>query len=487
MSSFGPGERWLHLEAVTPTHLGTESLSSDLESPTVTEPFHGLPFLADSALKGVLAAQLRDRDKAGRASGRSRRGRLFGEPDRFEPGADAPVWGHPGEVVLGNGELLALPLLRAGGGRAWAVPAPALASFCASNQDPQRDAEPAAPAPALLAAVEAGSPAVLAWTVDPATGRALPCAPPRLEVAVPWETPVPGPRSAALVHEGLPELARRVEALTGGSLDPTEPRLLASAATLGRLWTLGADRRTSTALEEGTKTVTPGALRRVERIPVGTLFLARLTLTRPVEDLELPPSLQVGSGESTGQGTVRLSLLDAAPVAASPTQDPAPESPPPEPQELGRKNAAAPPPPPEEDRVMVEVLHRVRAAAATAETPVLQATRSAIRNLGPRIQISGLEGALAFSLAKARAEEPRPSAEQRAHRVIAAAALGLDGEEAATRGPFPALAATLAEGFPSPDPKTLEWLALWLRRTAELGLRTATAMPSETDEGGAAP
>jgi CRISPR/Cas system CMR subunit Cmr4 (Cas7 group RAMP superfamily) len=149
------GEHLLRLEALTPANLGSAAGEATLDRPTQKEAQSGLPFLPDSALKGVLAGFLGKTPLEEDDSPAHGRERVFGSPDR------AGISGTPAPLVLGNGDLLCFPLAAPNGLTVWIFSALALGR--ALRLDPGTgDAD--SDALGLLAALEEErTPRAFAW------------------------------------------------------------------------------------------------------------------------------------------------------------------------------------------------------------------------------------------------------------------------------------------------------------------------------------
>ena len=240
----------LRLEAVTALHTGSSEGEATLDRPVQKDAQTGLPFLPDSALKGVLAGRYGD---VGDQEENTAREERFGSPDRSGRKGETP--GRPGPIVLGNGELLAFPI-PSRPGPTWAFPALTLAWALRL--------EPAAAEPGLLS---------LLSEIERSPGRAFACpAMPHLDVPLPL-TPLSGV-SARRQETALVALLRH---LAGPSLPADAPLAVLSSRDAGRLWPAASDRRALTALDASTRTVLGGTLRRVELVPPGALFLSLVT------------------------------------------------------------------------------------------------------------------------------------------------------------------------------------------------------------------
>jgi CRISPR/Cas system CMR subunit Cmr4 (Cas7 group RAMP superfamily) len=403
----------LRLEAVTALHTGSAAGEAALDRPVQKDAQTGLPFLPDSALKGVLAGRYGDVPDEGTNPERESR---FGSPDRSGRDGGPPSTGRPGPIVLGNGELLAFPV-PSRPGPTWAFPALTLAWALRF--------EPGAPESGLLS---------LLSEIERSTGKAFAWPElPLLDVS-PRIDRLSGV-SVRQHEEALMALLRR---LAGPTLPADAPLAVLSSRDAGRLWPAASDRRVLTALDSKTRTVAGGALRRVELVPPGALFLSLVTCEPGASAglCQLDDALfQIGAWESLGLGWVRPSPVPPA-GAPFPLQPPAPAAPPPAPFDA--------------TRVMVEAHKAVRRLIAEATPPLRRAVRSAARRFGGRAQFSGLEAAFAFEAAKAKPAHRKPSKDAQAHRWLLAALLSPAPEPPAGLGPDAFLLAELSAGLFTP-------------------------------------
>lgn len=431
------GEQLVRLTAVTPAHLGSAEGEATLDRPTQKEAWSELPFVPDSALKGVLAGRFGDiPEEEGKVN--ARREQSFGSPDRAPlEGQERP--GRPAPLVIGNGELLAFPVPCADGIPAWIFPASTLAwALCLAGEAPQRAG--------LAGALHRIAESDLAW-VWPRLPRFVGTVQPRIsrEHSVERESPA------------LQELLRR---LAGPDLPAAGPLLIVPDDLARALWLQASERRTLVAMESGTRTVLPGAMRRVELIPAGTVFLSLVTCLDEAAGADvIADRFQVGAWESLGLGWFEAVLVEGP--AGEPGPRPAAAA-----QAVGEAQVSP-------ARVMAQAHEAVERLRGQPES-FLRKLRSAVRKFGGRAQFGGLESALAFELAKAKPEQARPSEEARAHRWLLEALFTPEPAPPPERGPSEPLRDWLAtDPF---APRTLDaqrdllltrWH--WLKRFLEFG------------------
>jgi CRISPR/Cas system CMR subunit Cmr4 (Cas7 group RAMP superfamily) len=439
-----PGDQWLRLEAVGPANLGSDHGSAPVDRPTVRDALLDLPYVPDSVLKGVLAGRLGDIDeeRPGRSATRER---WFGSPDR--PGAEGErQWGRPGSAVFGNAELVAFPLALRTGGQASIVPAPSFARLVYLDGGD-------ATVLGLLARIDQAERAVVGWPgpVDLDSSSAPDWLQER-SVEIRW-----------------PALASHLDRFLGRAADAGSPIVVASGALARRLWAEAAELRSLTALNAGTKTVTAGTLRTVELIPSGTIFAALVSWLEPDDGPELPEQIQVGAWEAQGFGFMTVGAV--APAASRENRLPPP--------------GGAPEYPAPDEAAVMAAMHAAVGEIRPADRPELAAAlRAAIASFGPRAQFSGLEAAVAFSLAKAKPAAAEPKVEAQAHRWLLRTVLGLAAEAPDAQAPSAALLSwvdTLPFTPGRLPARKAEILARWgwLRRFAEVGL--APPAPSKEE------
>jgi hypothetical protein len=423
--------RLLRFEVISPANLGSAAGEAILDRPTQKESWFGLPYLPDSALKGVLAALYESGSPDDQGGARER---LFGSADR------GPRRGEAGKVVIGNAELLAFPLALRGGGAAWVFPALAAARFLAFDGGAE------GPALSLLSEIEAAPERRLAFAQPALPDLASPVS------LAPLEAGGSRPGGAALVSS--------LRRLAGPAITKADPVIVVASATAAAIWRAAAERRTLTALDSERRTVAGGSLRTVELIPAGAVFVGRLSLLDGV-DLDLPARMQVGAWESLGLGWLRPSFIPAAgggPIEQASLAGTQPERLPPD------------------ARIMVAMHDAIERLRDGGDAQLVAAARSAVGGFGARAHFSGLAAALAFGLAKARLAHPAPSNEARAHRWLATVLLTRQPDPVQKAGPCRALLAWLEDGPPFDaaqvdrrrDLILVRWR--WLRRYAELGL-----------------
>lgn len=365
-----------------------------------------MPYLPGSALKGVLGARLGPHRAA-----------LFGAPDH-----DLSGGGRPAEVIVGDGEPLAFPVLLGEGRRGFVFVAATLYRLATLGL---------LEVPGLRRVEREDGVAVDGAAALPAVAARLPRA--RFGVAFGWMRRLAG-------------------------IDASVPAVLAAPQAARLLWEAAVEARTLTALD-GANVVRGGSLRRIELVPAGTVFLSLVT-NRTSSEVDLGPSaaLQIGAWEGIGLG-----WFAAEGVAVSMAEERGEEGL--DGAESTSLQAGAP----------HEVMLRAFEAVETLRgRPEAARARSAIFDLGPRLRIRGLPATLAFCLAKAGGDEPPDPpgsgdeavlpVERRAYRWLLGQLFGI-GADAAHEVLHARVVAVI--GGAAQPPADFEPTRLWLRRHAE--------------------
>jgi hypothetical protein len=413
------GHHFLRLTALTPANCGDTGGSAAVDRPIALDAWSGLPYLPHSALKGVLAGRLGNVHRGGKLN--ARRTALFGAPDENDAGT-----GRAGDLVFGDAEALAFPVLLRDGRRALVAPAAALWRLAR---------EGILPAVALRHVEDER-----AWEGSVA-GSELPALPELLTTA----------------RFGLS--AQILTALLGFS----GPVIVAAAAAARALWQAGVEERTLTALGDD-RTVCDGSLRTIELIPAGARFVSLVSnLSEATAGLGPASPIQLGAWEATGCGYFSAEFL--SPQASAEPQGG---------ETSGSGEGGARPQPRHETMRAVYL-----AMLDWKDRPEAARTRSAIFDLGPRLAQKGLAVTLAFCLAKAGGGEEVETPGERVRRERAAyrwILRQLFAAEPATSHAalHPRVVTAIREGDSALPPDFHE-IRLWLRRYAE------TLLPKEKD------
>jgi RAMP superfamily len=409
------GHHVLCLETVSPANFGGAGGGATVDRPVAVDVFDELPYLPASALKGVLAGRtgnVRRRDGAIN----SRRSPLYGSPD----GVAEDGGGRPGTLVFGDGELLSFPVALRDGRPAVVLIARTLFRLRQLGRLTLPGLRRIERDDAYQGNVDAG----------------------QLLVSARWADFGMAPATLA----GL--ASRPVDA----------PVLAAAPRAAAALWRVAVEERTLAALGEDGR-VEAGSLRTIELIPADVVFVSLVSNLGDEEaNLGDVGVVQVGAWEGSGCGFLRLGVWQ-----------------PPEEERSGEERLQ--PPGASSGVPGHEVMVRAfQAVEALRGTPAAAVARSAILDLGPRLRLRGLPGALAFCLARATGQEgpERKSRDREAYRWLLGALLGLDrtaGVEVLHERAVGAIT-----GFVPPPAEFWE-TRLWLRRFSEM-------LPREEGTGG---
>lgn len=410
------GYRLVRWTTLTPVNCGDTAGSAAVDRPVALDAWHRLPYLPSSSLKGVLAGRFGN--APGRGGAGASRKRLFGAPDDDEVGG-----GKPSDLVFGDGEPLAFPIVLADGRRARVVVATTLYSLAALGLIE-------APSLRRVAAEDAYS------TLPEPLG--LP--------------PVPMPLRPARFGVDGPLLTRLVG--TGG------PFVVAAPRAAEELWRASSETRTLTALGPDRR-VQSGSLRTIELIPPESVFVS-LVDNLAGEEADLGPAapIQLGAWENVGFGYVRAELVGEEPTESENGTDDAVTEPTPA-DMVGRSMI-----PPQE--VMLRIFEATQSLVGRPES---SRVRSAIFDLGPRLRIRGMPATLAFCLAKAGGgdeateEASELSVERRAYRWLLRQLFAVPARSSHANLADSVMRAIAGE---APLPPDFEPTRLWLRRYAEV-------------------
>lgn len=404
------GVHSIAFDLLTPANFGGEQPTAACDRPVALDPWTGLPYIPNTALKGVIAGRFGNvRDGAGRwVASRIQR---FGKPDDID--GESFEQGTPSPVVFGDGLLVSFPVLGRTGRMVHVFPVSTLARlsrFDDSLVGSYREF-------AKIDAMRREHRLVV-------TGSASPD-----EIALPL--------TSVSAEVDLTPLT----ALVGSNVSPF---LLAGSAAARRLWDLGSEDRTLTRLEGESKQVESGSLRRCQLIPPGSVFVSLVTNIQKEIDLGGLRHLQVGAWESTGAGFLRTRFVSSAREA---NRVPLQRGPAPNMHSNGE--------------ILADAFRRV---SALQGQPISSKMRTVVHELGPRLQSQGLAKTLSFCLAKAKLFQTDRKPEADAYKRLLQWLLP-HGEDLQAEAILTAAVQWIV-GRQAPDPQ-LETRWLWLRRYCE--------------------
>ena len=427
------GSSLLRLRVVTGTNCSGFGGTAMVDKPVAVDPFHHLPLIPASHIKGVIAGRLGNALPGESIS--PERAELFGRPDTApSEAASRPATGTAGDpgakLVFGDALPLCFPVPTRACGACWVYPAATLSRFwkLLGHDHWKR-----------LGGLKQGQ----------AAGT-LPV------VRLPGE-----------LEQGRLTVEERALRLLHGRTLPAR-FVIAGCSAAEKLWRAAVEELSLTALDEGH--VVDASLRRIERIPAGSLFLLFVTSCREVTLPDLT-RLQLGSGDGTGSGYVSVSRVNCRPHPG-PAQENCPAT-----ESIGLGGPEG-----ESGKREYEIMERAYeclCSLATDKPGVAQKVRTVIRTFGMRWKTQGLSKTLAFSLAKAALGKDLRGAEARAHEWFLRRLLGCP-EAAPAQDTLRQTAAAIIAGT-APPPVSLESHWLWLRRHSETLLDGGTS--GDTDHG----
>jgi CRISPR-associated protein Cmr4 len=285
----------LYLFTRTPLHVGAGSSVGAIDQPIIRERHTGFPVIPGTALKGVLADGHLQRtadgelvkDEKGRALRTDTGKRLFGKQDHE---IDKDESAQAGAVSFGEGKLLAFPVRSGRGCFAWLTSPLALRRW---QRDSFRPNLPDLPSPSPEEAC--------------------------------FDAATLGPNGQALFEDYVfRRHATQIPADWLNALEPVQPdaesvwrRLCRTHLALVSDETLSLFARTAcevaqhVRIDDESGTAADKALFNQENVPAETLFFAPLTELRAgaLDQLTVPPAIQVGGDATTGLGFVSTHLL----------------------------------------------------------------------------------------------------------------------------------------------------------------------------------
>jgi len=404
----------LRIQLLDAANLGAASGKVTLDRPTQVNACDHLPFLPDSALKGVWQAVWEVNNYPNRDA-------IFGREHDLA-----------GNLIVGNGDLLAFPLLAANGERCWIFSGERLFKFLALEKLCRKSAG---------VKESDGVNKLLALICRPQSKAAL---------GIP-QIPALNLPFALTPIDPATEMGDRLRGLlkrwSGEGLPLTDTLLIVNAPIAKYLWNQAAEIRELTALNEG-KTALGQALRRVELIPAGSIFLSFVTWLEP-QDLPVPDHVfQFGAWEGSGLGYCQLSIVEPTEFTLTASQPITP--------------AVATP---VDSTHMTEIYKKISELAKEPNAAYKEKVRSAIGSFGWRLKTAGWEAALAFELAKARATSAEKKVEMRAHRWFLAALFDIAEDQITEQ-----CQTWFAAGVSASKKQAVMSRWLWLRKYSELEL-----------------
>ena len=431
-----PGTRLYRFRNLTPANFGAPFGHAWVDSPTQVESRFHLPFLPDTALKGVFRSHSEGQEHTADAR------RYFGGSDEDAEQNEqvkkkALRFGEPGKLVFGNSELVAFPC-RFSSGEKLTV------AVLHNILDLIRHCGFSGFSPDVLSLIESflysrDDLFLLHGNIDGFDQR---------DFSV---------FSDSTDNETTGELLRFVGNFIGMGHDLHRPVALAAFEGARKLWGNASEIRTLTQIDVR-GTAKDFSLRTVELIPAGSVFACSISnLGKDEYRLDIGSGFQMGAWENIGFG-----WFQAEPVEFETTPENAEFS------KSSCKLAHL-----DTYRTMIEAHCAID--CLNAEDEASKKIKSAISRFGFRLKAFGAEAALAFELAKAKPMKAKFGAETFAHRWLLFHLLKLPGPAPEKTGPCEALKSNgdrpwFEKSISDMEIFQIENRWLWLRKYAELAL-----------------
>ena len=411
--------------ALTPANFGMQWGTVAVDSPTQVDAQYELPYIPDSAIKGVFAAKQEIE---------SSRTAIWGTTDNWD--ADQPVFGNPAKIIFGNAYLVAFPVRFEDGHRAFVIPIHHLLYFqtitgsefihsslfqdlvkSLLNEDQSRKV-----AISLTEKFHFVSSVELSFLRDQISGENF-------------------------------ALLQSIVRIIFGNI--RENVLFVGPNTATQLWKRYDEKRVMIQINEK-KVTQPGSLRKIELIPEESVFFSFVS-NFSVGTFILPELIPAGAWEKSGFGWFQLSKVES-----SPTEDSAGTT------SITYDVRCTP-------LLEKDVMKAMYFAITHANLPpnVAKKIKSTIHNFGFYWKRQGLEAALAFELAKAKPDKTTDSPEAFAHRWFLKQLLNLSTEPPQGKSKYPELKNEGTRLLKNPPiapalTLTIENRLSWLRRFSEL-------------------
>lgn len=379
----------IRCQLLTNVNLGTATGKVTLDRPTQLDAYTGLPFIPNSALRGVLKSVSNPSD-AGMAH-------AFGLP-LIDENRNI-VQNHPGDFVIGNGDLLALPFQANNGERCWVLPLDNILKYVCLEEM----CGISTPISFLAGAFyprNKNNPAVLTFHPLPAL-------------------PLPVPLKA-IDHDEYKNDVRNLLGLLdrwfGDWIPADDPVLLVDVETARLLWQFGTEVRTLTALDQERKAAKGKSLRTLETVAGASIFLSLVTWVGEGKLSFADEPLQIGSREGIGLGFSRLGNVPSSVETKVDATPPTTQSPPDAEQETDADS-------------MANCYIAIGDLKTSTDLDLRKKIRSTINQFGMRVHMQGLQAALAFEMAKAKLRQPDRRNDNRSHSLFLAKLFHVDEDD----------------------------------------------------------
>lgn len=368
-------------------NFGSASGEQTIDSPTQKEIYRELPFIPNSALRGVIKSAFEND-----ASLQPQISSAFGHQDVNSENDNAPLQA-AGYLIIGNGDLLAFPILSIDGKRCWVIPIGNILKLLEIEQLwNERKIEIPNLSNTFYSNYDKNKRAVIINT------QIFPNFNFDIEIIREFD-----------LREEITVLANYLNYFLGSYLPDDAIWIVASDSLSRTMWRHAAEIRTLTALSEQ-KTAQAQSLRRIELVPEGSLFISFLTWLGE-QNVRLPDyPLQVGGFEGHGLGTISLNAVEKTVIEQDDTH--------PTRILFGQQALYK-----HEIQHMEEVYKAVSAVKGTNDQAMAKSVRAIIRSFASKVNQSGFENALGFELAKTKLNISDRKKESEAHAIFIQALL----------------------------------------------------------------
>lgn len=379
-----PINQLVKIQLLNNANFGSAAGKVTLDQPTQIDAYSGLPFIPNSSLRGVLRnwwdfqpAQTIDSNT------------IFGTKDekKENPYAPASELDHrPGNLIIGNGDVLAFPLLAENYQRCWIVP---LETLCKYIEIEKLNGK----------TIEMKEFIARFYRDEDKEGLslALPSLP-RINASVEFEQ---------IVAENILPQINQVHNLLHRWLADWFPQketiIIVKKKAAEILWQQAAEVRDLTALDNH-KNAKPQSLRRIETIPEGSVFISLFTWMQNSALDFSDKVIQIGSSEGQAFGFCRMATVsDIEPEIGSIIPDGS-----------GPYNAR------ETSYDAMEKMYKVMSGFRERDKKFKDKLKTIIKDLGWRLKRDGFETTLAFALARAHPHKPeiKPDSDEAAYRWL---------------------------------------------------------------------
>lgn len=428
------GTRLLTFNSITPANFGSQWGKVAVDSPTQVDSQHGLPYIPDSALKGIIQCELELKEKKAQSE------KFFGRSDKVSEDSGFN-FGKAASLVLGNAYLYMFPFLFLNCKKAFVIPIQHLFYFQRFENIGLEDENLSNILLTILAADETGS---VFCTQSLFHG---------------FSTLPLNFLSMAIAPNNLKFLFALLDRLSDSVFVKNNLFIFAGPKTASLMWKQASEQRTQIRMNSKKKVTEDGSLRKIELIPPGCRF-ASVVSNCGDDSFDLPNQLiSAGAWEKIGAGWFWVSKLQSIVL----------------PDDFASENIEnSSYDQIDESTIMNKAYKHI--FNNNFDTKLKEKMKAAIDNFGTYLQKFGVESALAFELAKAKPNK-NASIENRetfAHRWFLARILELRQPVPTEKSPYTELANNGLSLLANPPISDVTKIKIqinweWLKRYAQVG------------------